>query len=279
MNPVINTQSISFLREKIERIENAAIAGASAEELSKLISPLTRGYLTSTTYLNGPFFRGRKATSVASIKTLKDLWSPPPSLTPQNRVNEFRAPVFYCSATDHIATRELNLMPGDRIVVLKCLLKNTEKRPHVLSIGNFKNVIRTGKSVSGNKAEGAFDFRKLPSEIKNNALLIDSFFARVFTEKEKTYFNLTNAISKFYLSSSEVDGLVYPSVKSNGGLNLALKVEAADKLLEPDIIYSSFLEKELNGGRLFMRRDFLATVRADKSLSWYQAVTFNAPSM
>jgi hypothetical protein len=263
--------SVDLIRMKIREIESAAEGGASTADLGIMIAPITAGYITSTSYLYGPFFRARKPRSLTEIRMVEDLWYPRKAV-PQSRANESNAPVFYCSATDHIATREVRLGVGDRVVVLKCVLKNDEARPQVFSVGNFKSVIRTGKGHSGGRATGIFDFQKLPDALKERALLIDAFFARAFTSADSRYFNLTNAIAKFYLSSIEIDGLAYPSVQSNGGFNLALKASSADRFLKPESAYSATLQKVLSGNRLLMRRDFLATVKLNKQLSWYQAV-------
>jgi hypothetical protein len=269
----------NILRENIRLIEGAALDGASIDDLSKLIGPITPGYLTSTPgyltstrILSGPFFRGRKSQSLPRFKSVKDLWYPPALAVGRGRANECGKPVFYCSATHEVVTRELGLAAGDRIVILKCTLLNPDRRPHVMEIGNLKKIIRTGRNISNERAKGAFDFRRLPAEVKNRALLIDAFFARVFGATEESYFNLTNAIARFYLASPEIDGLTYPSVKASGGYNLALKADAADRLLTPEFISSSYLVKELAGNRLFMRRDYLADIRPDKTLSWFRSV-------
>jgi RES domain-containing protein len=260
------------IRKKMREVERAAISGASVEELSKLIAPLTVGYITSTSYLSGSFFRARPRKSIHEFRTIKDMWHPPVEKTPQGRVNESGTPVFYCSADHGIATKEMNLEVGDRITILRCLLRTPDRMPHVLSIGALKKNVRTGKNIFERNATGPFDFRQYPHEILDRALLLDAFFARVFTVEDKTYFNLTNAISKFYINSPEIDGLVYPSVKQKGGYNLALKPAAADTLLIPDSIFSARLVQKLNGDRLHMKRDYLGNVRANGSIAWYAAI-------
>lgn len=263
----------ALIREKLVAIERDALGGADIDDLSSAIAPITAGYLTSTTNLYGPFYRGRKFQNLSDVSSVSDLWYPPASVTPQGRVNEQGKPVFYCSATHDISVRELDLMIGDRIVVLKCSLVDPDRKPHIFAIGNLKSVIRTGRNTSNRKAEGVFDFRKLPDVIKERALLLDGFFARIFSAADRRYFNLVNAVARFYMRSSEIDGISYPSVKSNGGYNLALKADAADKLLQPESISSSYLEKDLQGDRLLMRRDYLADIRKDKSLSWFRSVS------
>lgn len=264
--------SLVTVRAQLAEIERAALAGASVSALSSLIGSITPGYITSTIYLSGSFFRARPRLAISELKTVNDLWYPPRENTPQGRVNEAQDPVFYCSANHETATREMILNVGDRVAVLKCKLKNPEQMIHAMAIGGLKKIIRTGRNIIDKKVTGAFDFRLLPPVIKNRALLIDAFFARTFTSQSEIYFNLTNAISKFYLGSSEIDGLVYPSVKKGGGFNLAMKAGSADRLLSPDAIYSAQFVRELVGNRMYMLRDYLAVVGANRTLAWYRAV-------
>jgi len=182
------------------------------------------------------YWRGRKCHSEEGFGYVSELLAPPAHLAKAGRMNEDNAPVFYASGTANTALCEIGAEPNDfvHIIGLKEL-----KAPRLIAVGEVLNAYHNTSSLSASlTSQLRAVINGLSPEAMRSFVFMDALVAEIFKDP--------NAVNTGYLHSrllyrllkegtSDVDGIVYPSVAHDGSTNIALSPASASSHLAVDV--------------------------------------------
>jgi len=236
----VKSRSLWDVRRLLTAVEVRAINEADIEALSLLIDRLARGYTTTSSHLETDYvYRSRTNPGRTPFNAVGELSHPNADCAKLGRANLSGKPVFYCSSTDNCAIFEQQSSIGDVITVSQWRAKQKNTGPYCFVIGDLTHKDKFNRPLVGKGTMFAVEsFRKLTGkQLYKKSLLIDEHFSSWFKSEGEEFYNLTNAIAKFYMSSDKIDGLVYESVAAERGFNLALKPSSLDVFFEPSAAY------------------------------------------
>jgi hypothetical protein len=238
---------IDYIKIKYQRRE---IHLHSIEEWVKILSEgLSMKYSTIPYSINPGFlYRARSNwdnnnKSVIDIFTNSDdLWAPlPNNIHKQGRCNNIGQSLLYCCVHDPTITLfELSPEENTEMTVMEYEVKGNIGPLGVLGIKEISLLGDDFKKIFGNH------FDKLPQASNE----LDDFLSSVFNIRDNEIYNLTNAITRIFLSDQKADiipnfikppksiGFGYKSVASDiGGMNIALEPDEVKDVLIPNIAY------------------------------------------
>ncbi|MFZ5978981.1 MAG: hypothetical protein EO766_09355 [Hydrotalea sp. AMD] len=215
--------TIAEIKARISEIENLNLLEADIDNIKELLKLLFTGYALSTPVFDPGLilFRGIKYSdkpSNISFLSYRKVGAA------QGRANRQNEPLFYCATMREIPFFELDVKPGDKLVISKW---KTATRLLVNNIGYTKEVF---KDLSSNRENQEWNkSEKLHPEItKEENVLVQNFLASRFSQpvpKDKTeLYKLTIAIAEKHYIADIFQGLLYPTIpmKANGD-NFALR--------------------------------------------------------
>lgn len=183
------------------------------------------------------FIRARVTESGQGFSSTSEIYYPPRDLTRVGRINEEGKPFLYLSLTTDIALAEIGAKEGD--VVQVSAFKPKDKPVHVGIIGEKYKASRGGGNFLSNEVTETLAnvVRKLEKEDRKKAMAYlypDMFFDEIITNPQASqddYIHSRTLARLMFEKQSSLDGIMYHSVASYGGLNIALPCDKADGLL------------------------------------------------
>lgn len=223
----------------IELINGTPLQRLNTEELLSFFRSLVNGFSCIPIDLppKPEFYRGRLINSTA-FNNIKEMIYPPVEKALFGRANDAGMPMLYISNNKKTVCAELGLSVGSEFQIVQMTIKDSQNLT-IIPIGEIDHIYRTKACrFKSDWYEGQIS--SLLNEFKNDQrycddwlrhLLIDSFLARHFMKKAKRDFEykITNAISKIILMDENIDGILFPSVETFGGINLAIKPRAYEQ--------------------------------------------------
>lgn len=182
------------------------------------------------------FWRARDLGTRDLFKNISELSYPPKNLVKQGRINNKNKPVLYLASRKETALSEINIKENE-FVQLAGFRIFSDKGMSIAIVGIFWSVFKTGSiPLIGKDPDGAVlrYINNLPTDESLKLIYIDRFLATILSDRkasENDYLH-TNILSKIILDKTNSESIAYPSVKDEGGFNLAVKAEVSDSLFE-----------------------------------------------
>ena len=169
---------------------------------------------------------------------LNELWCPPiDKIERIGRCNDKGEQILYMSGGGDTALREINPPIGSVVTCLECelvedikvfeigVLKNNQGEVFLQQLANFH------KSSINQFYKGDHDLLDLDTKLKD--YIVEEFTKQILIGDEHLY-KKTISIAKYFLSNPTIEGLMFPSIKSNLlSINYAIPKQFADKKLKP----------------------------------------------
>lgn len=213
-----------------ERLKNE---GVSIDNLKNEVGKIATGCpFTTLKAKELTVFRARKNENNILFKNKKDLWYPHESfVTKTGRANRIGESRMYLSQLPRTILFEMQLKQNDYVTISKLKLKNNlELNLHYLNKletiqqSAFIEIIRN--KHKGLNKNGIKNYNSVHNFICNE------FMNEEDPKKNSNIYLLSTAIAEFLLSYEKIDGLLYPSIKSQNDSNIVLKKDSADEKLE-----------------------------------------------
>lgn len=206
----------------MEVIRGLQFEHTTIEKLLELLEPIFRGYAVEAPRFEPgiTLFRSRICGKPANIK---DLWAPPPHLTPLGRVNRVGSPVLYCCTSRDVPFFESRPREGETVAVARWITTAP------LLVNHVGYSIATLKTLASVRQHAGWGPR--PANHPNEA--VSNFLAEIFTRivpvgSEHEY-KLSVAIAEKLFADDIFDGLLYPTVAMRANAdNFALKLRYAN---------------------------------------------------
>ena len=184
-----------------------------------------------------PFVRARVAESGQGFNSTSEIYYPPRHLTSVGRINEKGNPFLYLSLTTDVALAEIGAKEGD--VVQISFFEPKDKSVRVGIIGEKYKASRGGGSFLPKGTTEILDnlVKKLEKEDRKKAMAYlypDMFFDEIITNPQASqddYIHSRTLARLLFEKQRSLDGIMYHSVASYSGLNIALPCDKADCLL------------------------------------------------
>lgn len=240
-------QRLGFAAAMIEQLRGGSIHRAPLKQVSEMMDALLRGIPYAGYQLSAEFraMRGRitKQSEGEKLFELSSEFSYRPAQHSHDfgRCHQPGTTIFYGALNLDTVIAEIAPEVGDRVHVGVAKVRAGQQLC-VTAIGEIDHVRRYGGPLVGN-AETTTLLNQLldsfPEEQKVRALLVDAFFADLFSQpaqKQRDY-KATSALASLLLEAQAagkevLDGFYYPSVAHRGGLNVAIRPDKFDALLE-----------------------------------------------
>jgi hypothetical protein len=183
-----------------------------------------------------PFWRGRICASSDGFKNIKELSYPPRELTKAGRLNEPHAPLLYLSLNNLTTLVEINASKGNYVhsVAYKIIGKNKMKCG---ILGEITHVARSGRALISEELGNELNriLNKTEYEAGKSFVFTDAFLSSILRDRDasKTNYIHSRTLAKLIFEKNpEFDAIIYPSIALESAMNLAIKPESADRLLE-----------------------------------------------
>jgi hypothetical protein len=199
------------------------------------------------------WFRGRRCESTAGYANLYDCIYPKPERVGCNRANYPGEPVFYASWNRGTVLSELGIETGQFVQFIA-----SRPRPgapiHCFTVGDFEYFHNSGRSLIAPQLEESYiqGLKTSPLDGVFKRLFVDAFLAKQFRVRTKHPYEhkLTAAFAKLMFKTGA--GIMYPSVETPGGMNLAIPAKLfADhfEVLWTDVVKAHYLGCSLHAPR------------------------------
>ena len=141
-----------------------------------------------------------------------ELGPPPSRLKTEGRMNAKGVSVFYGTLDLDTAIAEVRPPVGSRVIVGRFELK---KRLRILDLSALREIKFEG-SIFNNEHYTELELAAFLAKLSHEMCL------PVLPEKQDVEYPLTQAIAEYLSDKIGLDGMIYPSVQSNSGLNVVL---------------------------------------------------------
>jgi len=193
---------------------------------------------------------------------------------PIGRMNNISKAIFYGCLSNNlssikVAFSEINIKKDEYVKILK---STTKENMNVRYIGIMDYYIRG--------IEPPFDVHPLFKEIweyykdtyDNTSLsvirLVDAFFSDILrTEDHGRLYTVTSILASIIMEDPTTDGLIYPSIKSEGSPNLALKPSSVDTKLNYIEAYAYKINEDYGYAIYNATRLYIGKIK-DKNIIW-----------
>lgn len=183
-----------------------------------------------------PFWRGRICPSSDGFKNIKELSYPPRELTKAGRLNEPSSPLLYLSLNNLTTLVEINASNGNYVhsIAYKTIGKNKLKCG---IFGEITHAARSGRALISEELGTHLNriLNKIEYEAGKSFVFTDAFLSSILRDgnASKTNYIHSRTLAKLIFEKNPgFDAIVYPSIVLEGAMNLAIKPESADRLLE-----------------------------------------------
>lgn len=186
-----------------------------------------------------PFFRARITNDGRPFTCTSEIYYPPHNVAKAGRLNENGSPALYLSLTCDVALAEVKAKEGDIVQVSAFRTKRENEGIRVALIGEkYKSVKGGNQFLSKEVADTYSDLvKRMSLDDRRMALAYlysDMFFDEIITNPnahEKNYIHSRIMADLIFNRNKYIDGIMYYSIASNNGMNIALPWEKADQHL------------------------------------------------
>lgn len=207
-----------FIRDRVSRLIDAYPW--------RVVSPIISG-----------IFRARINEGQEFFSNSAELWHPPARFVNKGRFNLPNDPIFYACSQFNGAVFETRPEEGNEVTVLLATPTVPSSPIRFASIGMGKIKIPEIQ---------IYHSYNNPPFNKNTWNAIDDWISEVSTGDSSQYDN-TNALSYILRTCEHIEGFFYPSVALNlNAINIAMKVENADRLFEAKHAFKLQVVKKIN---------------------------------
>ncbi|MBG6111358.1 hypothetical protein IWX84_002242 [Flavobacterium sp. CG_9.10] len=241
--------------ESLNRFKSMDTKTATIDELEKEFMKL----VTNFSFVLISFPKGIKSHRIRinegqkDFSQLSELWYPPKkAIRKIGRCNDVEEQILYLAGGGHTALKETNPPVGSLITCIEC---ETIKKIELIDIGAIKYIdreqyLKQYSTIHKNILENHYQDNEL-FDLDNmlKEFIIEEFTRKVDENNEHLY-KKSIAISKFFFKAPGVNGILYPSIKSDlKELNYAIPAVDADKYFKPirvdvfKMVYVEELEK------------------------------------
>lgn len=222
------------VREIIERLRGGATSRLSYDQIRRFISVLARHGMYQTYKIPNDLSiqRARWIKDKKWFVSEEDLGPPPPEATiDYGRCHHPKRPLCYCSLNGDTALAEITAELGEHYVISTYIMP---KGTVIVPVGELDYVRRTGQTYIGHGNPDAANpyLDALETEDGIAPALIDAFLADEFSKPATTWtdYKITSAFSDVLLNGdlkphSQIDAIIYPSVRFREGENFAILPE------------------------------------------------------
>jgi len=196
------------------------------EQILELLTPIFRGYAVEAPRFDPgiTLFRSRICGKPTNIK---DLWAPPPHITPLGRVNRERSPVLYCCTSREVPFFESQPKEGETVAIGRWITIGPLLVNHV---GYSEATFKTLASVRQKAGWGPHPAKHLNEAV---SVFLAEIFTRIVRVGSEHEYKLSVAIAEKLFADYIFDGLLYPTVAMRGNAdNFALKLRYANNNLQ-----------------------------------------------
>jgi RES domain len=214
-------QKEHYDKKKIIRVLRATSPDDVLEK-RLLIQKLMTSYTIKSVPVYFPkIYRVRPVEHPGLFRNLKELWSPPPDCVKKyGRVNGPGKPIFYAAENPNTALKETT--PNGQVsLCLELEFKDPESKPCHYVVGAHEEFHRRGVKTKCDNDPHVEDF------------LVEEFRKETVVGNRSSY-EFSSLVSEVFFESSDLDGLIYPSVQFGfKWLNIAFRPESVNKLYSP----------------------------------------------
>lgn len=242
------------------------------------INPLYKGFPITTNALS--VFRTRATPQHTDYENIKQLGAPPSLKSPLARCNFDNQPMLYASNSMDTSFLEVDFKnePCATSVTFK-LRENSQLK--LITIGELDHFRRYNRPLID--AKGLVDkFNELNHSLNEYDWLatqyVDSYIADIFrSEGTSVTYDLTSRIANAFFATDDIDGIAYPSVKHQGGINFAILPKSFDKKFQAQECFTTTSIKNIGYG-LFEYHVHERSSNVDEvgNINWIRDPRFNA---
>lgn len=275
-----SSMDLERVREIIEQLRGGATSRLLYDQVRGFISDLAKQgmYQTYTIPNDLPIQRARWIKEEKWFVSEEDLGPPPPEATTDyGRCHQPKRPLCYCSLNGDTALAEITAELGEQYVISTYTMP---KGTVIVPVGELDYVRRTGQTYigHGNPDVASSYLDVLDKEDEIVCALIDAFLADEFSKPATTWtdYKITSAFSDVLLNGdlkprSQIDAIIYPSVRFREGKNFAILPEVHRARMPLDKTDTKIIEiTKVLGYGIFGHRT-LARLRSsgtDRRLNW-----------
>jgi len=185
--------------------------------------------------------RTRATPQGTDVENIRQMGYPPASKVGLQRCNFPEQQILYASSTLDTSLLEIQFTNERPCAIVTQFRLKKGKNLSLLPIGEL-DYYRRHRKTRFNATDLDFQINNLVKPLGQydrmvfdfvDAYLAD-FMSRVpHAETERNLYEVTARIANAFLQQNDIDGLIYPSVKRQGGFNYAIKPEVFDSKFEP----------------------------------------------
>lgn len=200
--------------------------------------------------------RTRSTPPGTDVENVRQMGYPPSSKIGLQRCNFPGQQILYASSTLDTSLLEIQFTADRPCAIVTQFRLKADTSLSLLPIGELDHYRRHKRTRLGTPGlddqingivEPLDHYDRIAYEFVD-AYLAD-FMSRIpHDDTEKNLYEVTARIANAFLMQDDVDGLIYPSVKRQGGLNYAIKPEVFDKKFEPVLFALTTQVKEYGYG-------------------------------
>jgi hypothetical protein len=222
----------------LQTLSRSILASTNASEIEKGLQMVLEyyGIINFDLGYAWPFWRGRICASSHGFKNINELSYPPRELTKAGRLNEPRAPLLYLSMNNLATLEEINASKGNYVhsIAYKIIAEN---KLRCGIIGEITHVARSGRALISEELGNHLNriLNNTEYEAGKSFVFTDAFLSSILRDRNasKTNYIHSRTLAKLIFEKHPgFDAIVYPSVALESAMNLAIKPESADRLLE-----------------------------------------------
>ncbi|MBO2647710.1 hypothetical protein I6M45_21740 [Shewanella algae] len=229
------------IRNSISKLERMSFKDVNESYIRKVVNDLMIGYKVQAPAYNPPLtiYRGRICEKPNSISELS--YPPKKYVSELGRGNEIGQPMFYGATHSHVPFYELRCKPGDTIALSTWRTSSKLILNHVGFSDEIQDQLESKRDLNE-----IYDFVKATRNYGELNEMVHEYLAYLFSRpiqdgNEKVEYKLTSSIANLMMHSSEINGLMYPTIQMFGNAdNILLKPEYVDENL--DFVNVEFIE-------------------------------------
>ncbi|MAL84197.1 MAG: hypothetical protein CMF11_07655 [Idiomarina sp.] len=260
---------------RLEQLRELIFSSSDALKIREYIKEVLDFYplLNWTSKDSSSYWRARKCEEKIGYPKLRDLWHPSGDDVRDGRLNEANSPILYLSRERFGALSEIGAECGDIIQVAE--YKQLPDEPLLTSIvGEKIHMTRWGRSrIDDAAGEG---LKKILSQMKREVgysyVYTDALIAEILSDphaKQNDYLRSRVAASLIFEDDINVEALVYPGIESLGAFNLAVKPDAAARVMRMEGHHVMEITKKYQYGLYdFKIIAFAKGVYSDGTVDW-----------
>ncbi len=217
----------------------AQVRGAlSPSDVCHALTPLFDYYEVINIELNrGWVFWRARSTEGHPWAAVAEMGYPPPEIAKRNRLSDESMPSLYAATRLETALLEIDAKEQD-LVQLVCFMAKLEIPIRIAVIGELQHVERTGYLRLIGRDPDRSMIRFLNSkglEVGRRLLYIDAFLAHLLADPEaqNSDYVRSRAVAAMIYRNKDIDGIMFPSVRDQLGMNLVLRAMAFDSKMQP----------------------------------------------